>query len=703
MNIDKPGNLIRKREKWGWVCVCLGICLWAGCRQEVESPDPLENGMFLTYKSGDTYGEGGASVHYVAFAGKSENNKEWKSNGSQNGLSGKVPLQGDGMLNDVYMVINPDNKLANGLAQVHDKSSLEAVQIQSASLPDNVDISTGQRYHFFENVYVQSNGTVTYGKNGAVVNQVDPIQGKFLMAKAKVEFKIASEADMTVNGTKFVIQSVQLKNLPVYSYLIPQAFDGSGTIEKNFSSLTPATPGATSYMAETEVLIPEYIRGTSSDAKKVILVVTAQRWKNGLKVGTSEYELPVGNAMTPGAANPDDYDIDRNKVYTFSFTRVGGAGTEVDDWKVDKRVSDWENRDVPTNVSDVDGLFLETSLIENFRSFRLPRYVSFKATGKGGVTVEYPVDGNGVAVTQNDFNMQILWDDVSHKSGKLALKRGNWRTSDNFNISIRLRANNIEKVLVVKTVPTKFAQQGISTEVYTWMQAMNYTDSMTYLMPREMTDDRLILEYSRAKGTGCAAYYEGKEDDPLTGKGCWRVSTIREGLRYMYEHSIQEAITWAYEMGDNRNYQSYTSRVPPFIGSNFDWHHPPNSNFTPGSRVQKFKILCVLDDRLEKYYNIGVNAKDHPGDVDFETAKAICSGLTEGGYTDWRLPTAQESGYTLLNGGRQGIPNNFNAGLYWLDSGVAAGVDVPGGTPTPPGGVANVRCVRTKWTELTKN
>ena len=703
MNMDKPGNLLRKRKKWGWVCVCLGICLWGGCRQEVETPDPLENGMFLTYKSGDTYGEGGVSVHYVAFAGKTENTKEWKSNGRQNGLSGKVPLQGDGMLNDVYMVINPDDKLANGLAQVHDKSSLEAVQIQSASLPDKVDISTGQRYHFFENVYVQSNGTVTYGKNGAVVNQVDPIQGKFLMAKAKVEFKIASETDMTVDGTKYVIQSVQLKNLPVYSYLLPKVFDGSGTIEKSFSSLTPATPGATSYMAEAEVLIPEYIRGTSPDAKKVMLVVTAQRWKSGKKVGTSEYELPVGNAMTSGAPNPDDYNIDRNKVYTFSFTRVGGAGTEVDDWKVDKRVSDWENRDVPTDVSDVDGLFLETSLIEDFRSFRLPRYVGFKATGKGGVTVEYPRDESGVTVAQNDFNMQVLWDDASHKSGKLALRKGNWRTSGYFNVSIKLRANNIEKVLVVKSVPTRFAQQGISAEGYTWMQAMNYTDSMRYCWPKQMTDERLILEYSRAKGTGCAAYYEGKEDDPLTGKGCWRVSTIREGLWYMYEHSMESAYVWAYEMGDAREFQSYTSRVPPAIDPNFNWHHPPDRNFSAGSRIQQFRILCVLDDKLEKYYNVGVNAKDHPGDVDFETAKAICAGLTEGGYTDWRLPTAQESGYALLHGGTQGIPNNFNAGLYWLDIGVAAGVDNPGGTPTPPGGMANVRCVRTKWTEWTKN
>lgn len=693
---------MRDQKKWGWMCVCLSICLWVGCRQEVEAPDPLEKGMFLTYKSGDTYGEGGGAVHYAAFAGKTESNKEWKSNGSQNGLSGKVPLQGDGMLNDVYMVINPDDKLAGELARVHDKNSLAAVQIQSASLPDNVDISTGQRYHFFENVYVQSNGTVTYGKNGAVVNQVDPIQGKFLMAKAKVEFKIASEADMTVSETKFVIQSVQLKNLPVYSYLLPKAFDGSGTIEKSFSSLIPATPGATSYMAEAEVLIPEYIRGTSPDAKKVMLVVTAQRWKNGQKVGTSEYELPVGNAMTSGAANPDDYDIDRNKVYTFSFTRVGGAGTEVDDWKVDKRVSDWENRNVPTDVSDVDGLFLETSLIENFRSFRLPRYVSFKATGKGGVTVEYPKDESGVTVAPNDFNMKVLWDDDSHKSGKLVLRRGNWRTSDNFNVSIELRANNIKKVLVVKTVPAKFAQQGITPERYTWMQAMNYTDSMYYCWTAKMTDERLILEYSRAKGTGCAAYYEGKEDDPLTGKGCWRISTIREGLRYMHDNNIQ-AMLWAYEMGDAREYQSYTSRIPPVLAWNFDWHHPPDANFTAGSRSQKFPILCVLDDRLEKYYNVGVNAKDHPIDVDFETAKAICSGLTEGGYTDWRLPTAQESGYALLNGGTQGIPNNFDAGLYWLNIGVAAGVDNPGGTPNPPGGVANVRCVRTKWTEWTKN
>lgn len=696
--MDKPGDLIRDRKKWGWLGVCLGICLWAGCRQEVETPAPLENGMFLTYKSGDTYGEGGASVHYVAFAGKTASNKEWKSNGSQNGLSGKVPLQGEGMLNDVYMVINPDETLAQELAAVHDKSSLEAVRVLGAKLPENVSTSAGQRYYNFENLYVQPNGIVTYGKNGAAVNQIDPIQGKFLMAKVKVVFDIASEADMIVTGTKYVIQSVRLKNLPAYSYLLPKVFDGTETAEKNFSSLTPATPGATSYKAETEVLVPEYLRGTSPEAKKVILVVTAQRWKDGKNVGTSEYELPVGNAMASGAVNPDDYNIDRNKVYTFSFTRIGGEGTAVDDWRVDKKVSDWEVRDVPTDVTEADGLFLETTLINEFRSFRLPRYVTFKATGKGGVTVDYAIDEHGNTVAQNDFDMEVLWDDATHKSGKLSLKRGNWRTDGvNFDVWIKLRANNIEKVLRVNTVPPKFAEQGISAESYTWMQAMNYTDDMLYCWSRAMTDERLILEYSRAKGTGCAAYYEGREDDPLTGKGCWRVSTIREGLRYMYDHSIQSAFVWAYEMGDTREYQSYTSRVPPAIGSNFNWHHPPDANFSAGSRSQKFRILCVLDDRLEKYYNVGVNAKDHSGDVSYAEARAICAGLTEGGYTDWRLPTAQESGYALLNAGTQGIPNNFDAGLYWLEGGVAAGVDNPGGTPTPPGGVANVRCVRTKW------
>lgn len=694
MNINKRRNFIRERKKWGWMGVCLYIGLLSGCRQEVEPPDPLAGGIFLSYNSAATSGTTAVKVRSLVFAGTTESNKVLTYNAEAEGATGKIPLQGI-KLNDIHTVINPEKDLG----YIQNIGDLQSVKI-SENLPADVNDPARQRYHCFANVYVHEDGKMTYGKSGTEdISKTLLTTSEYTMAKMKVEFDLKSEADMTITGgTKLVIQSVRVKNLPSYGYLIPKAYDGTTFKEKDGKLSQPASPSATSYAASAQVLIPEYLRA-SAGAQKMTLVVTADRYKDGKRLGSSEYEVPVGNAIASGA-DQNDYNIDRNKVYTFRFTRLTGAGTQVDDWVVDKSVTTWEDREVDTEVGDMSGFFLETTFIDNFRAFRLPRYVSFKSIGGGRVTVDQPRDVNGNTIPGNDFSMDIVWDDATHKSGKLALKKGNWRTSGNFTAKIKLRANNIEKTLVVHTVPTQYAKRGITSDNYDWLQAMNYTQEMKYCWPKEMNDEKLIRIYSQAweagGPTGCVAYFEGSEGDPLTGKGCWRVATMREGLRYMLDSGYRGTI-WAYEMGDLKNYQSYAARInesTPVPPMDSDLHHPDNENIPVLSRIQKVPILCVLDDKLEKNYNVGVNASDHPVGVTFEEAQQICNDLREGGFADWRLPTVQESMYAIVNAGTQGIPNNFNAGLYWLSTGEAAGPDSP--TPSQPA-MANVRCIRTKW------
>lgn len=711
MNINKRRNFIRERKKWGWMGVCLCIGLLSACRQEVEPPDPLAGGMFLSYNSAATSGTTAVKVRSLVFAGTTESNKVLTYNAEAEGATGKIPLQGI-KLNDIHTVINPEKDLG----YIQNIGDLQSVKI-SENLPADVNAPARQRYHCFANVYVHDDGRITYGKDGTEdISKTLLTTSEYTMAKMKVEFNFLSETDMTIaGGIKLVIQKVSVKNVPSYGYLIPKAYDGTTFKEKDGNLSQPASPSATSYAASAQVLIPEYLRA-SAGAQKVTLVVTADRYKDGKRLGSSEYEVPVGNAIAPGA-DQNDYNIDRNKVYTFKFTRLTGAGTQVDDWVVDKSVTTWEDREVDTEVGDMSGFFLETTFIDNFRAFRLPRYVSFKSIGGGRVTVDQPRDANGNTIPGNDFSMDIVWDDATHKSGKLALKKGNWRTSGDFTAKIKLRANNIEKTLVVHTVPTRYAQEGITKTKYDWLEAMNYTDEMQYCWPKDMNDEKLIRIYSQAweagGPTGCAAYYEGTADDPLTGQGCWRVSTIREGLRYMMDKkesspNYSGESVWAYEMADKKDYQSYLAKIntDPSKGSladfpdpSSDLHHPAESNIPtfPRKSFNKFSILCVLDDKLEKNYNVGVNASDHPVDVTFEEAEKICTDLREGGFADWRLPTVDESMYAIINAGTQGIPNNFNAGLYWRADRTAAGVTNPGGTPDPPGGVANVRCVRTKW------
>ena len=170
------------------------------------------------------------------------------------------------------------------------------------------------------------------------------------------------------------------------------------------------------------------------------------------------------------------------------------------------------------------------------------------------------------------------------------------------------------------------------------------------------------------------------------------MSTIREGLYYLRAQRIN-GILWSSELGwSNKSYTASTTYGFP----SGDLHHPGDLYIPLYYRTSSYRVLCVQDDKLEKYYHLEVNRADHSGEVSFAEAQRICQNLTEGGKTGWRLPTLAEAGYALLKAGREGIPNNFNAALYWLANGQAAGLTQPGGT-TPPGGVANVRCVRNRW------
>lgn len=703
MNINKPGNFIRERKKWGWMGVCLCIGLLSGCRQEVESPDALAGGIFLSYKSAAASGGAAVRVRSLVFAGTTESDKVLTYNAEAEGGTGKIPLQGI-KLNDIHTVINPEKDLG----YIRTIGDLQSVKI-SESLPDSVNDPSRQRYHCFANVYVHEDGRMTYGKTGTEdISKTLLTTSEYTMAKMKVEFELKSENDMTIDGIKLVIQSVRVKNVPFYGYLIPRAYDGMNFTERVGHLSKPASPSDPSYTASAEVLIPEYLRA-SDEAPKMTLVVTADRYQGGTRLGSSEYEIAVGNAIASGVSQ-NDYNIDRNKVYTFKFTKLTGAGTQVDDWVVDKSVTTWEDREVDTEVGDMSGFFLETTYIDNFRAFRLPRYVSFKSIGGGRVTVGKPTNQEGDTITGNEFSLDIVWDDATHKSGKLALRKGNWRTSEDFIVKIKLRANNIEKTLVIRTVPTQYAKVGIQGKM-TWIQAMNYTREVGIsFLPKQMNDEKLIRIYSQAwkaggadGPTGCAAYFEGSgPSDPVFGQGCWRVSTIREGLGFMKDSTLENKI-WAYEMTDNSSNSSYTARLTKEGGaappSELNMLHPTNNYFPSANRnngYNTFPVLCVLDDRLEMNYNVGVNASDHPVGVTFEEAEKICTDLREGGFADWRLPTVEESMYAIENAGTQGIPNNFNAGLYWRADHSAAGVDNPRGTGYFDG-KANVRCVRTKW------
>lgn len=675
-------NLIWNRKKWGWTGVCLCICFLAGCRQECEiGPDLPGDGMFLTYNSDAEPMEGITDhVRVIVFSGSSASGeKTFRYNGEFSGLTGKIPLRA-GEYHDIYTVINEEADMAG----VNTLEALNAVQI-SKNLPQDAKALV-QRFHCFKNVYARGDGSgVILDEAGRDISNEGLKQSEYTMAKVDLAFDLNPT---TKEGITLKFTGVQLTGLPKYGFLWPpRTYNGT---EYNSQSINvPVTLPGQQYRFNTEVLIPEYL--VSGD-RKAVMVIQADRFRGSEKIGSSEFRFPVGNAINGST----DYNINRGKVYKFKFTAITGMGIQVDDWKVTKGVNDWEQHSADTEISEAYGFFLQTDLLDDFKAFRMPRYVNFHAEGPGAVWIDELRDAaTGNAVAPNDLRVRVLWDDDTHKGGKLQIQLGNWRTGGGYTAKLKMRANNIERTLTIKCVGARYSVRELGK--LQWFTAMGYTNAVANQYAGSLPFDILIREYS--KGTdyrGCAGYFEGNQNDPLTGIGCWRLPTIREGLQYMSDtRKPPNYRLWAYEMGENPS-KSYTSffsegKLPP------DMHHPPNWYIPQGQRGDLIDVMCVQDDRLEKYYNVEVNAADYPEGVTYAEAQSICADLNENGETDWRLPTSAESAYALVNAGTQGIPNNLNAGLYWLQGGVAAGVDNPGGTSGPPGGVANVRCVRNRW------
>lgn len=667
------------KKQW-WMALCLCVCFLAGCEEAELTPDPVPgiNGMLL-FNLGSAMSSQ-SKVRVILFSAPTEaGNKSFRYNKLFTGLSGfNVPLY-PGEYNDVYTVIDEEEDLSS----VAGWSSFAAVKI-SRNLP--AVNATKQRYYEYKNIHALNDGTGKILYNGADISKTGLRSSMYTMARVFLSFDL----NPVLDGVNLRFREAELSNVPGFGYLYPKAYDGTDYMKKTIPLGTSIVTGGR-YKFETQLLVPEYLLAAGNN-RRMTLTVRADRYRGAVKEGSSEYTVNVGNDIVAGNTSRD---VNRNKVYTFKFTGVTGLGQQVDDWQVKAAVEAWDERTVESEIGEAYGFFLQTEKIDDFKAYRMPRYVSFKATGPGKVWVDKPRELNWEdTVARNDFVCDVVWDDDSHRSGQLALKLGNWRTGVGFSVRIKLRANNIEKTLVVNCAGARFASRYL--DAMSWAEGMGYTNEANSGFNGGISQDAMIRLYSQGDAyRGCAGYYEGTANDPLTGRGCWRMSTIREGLFYMrlkggeyLSHKL-----WASEiMWSNK---AYTASGNGHIPTG-DLHHPGDPYYPPAYRNSLLKVLCVQDDKLEKYYHVEVNRADHSGEVSFTEAQRICQNLTEGGKTGWRLPTAAEGGYALLKAGREGIPNNFNAALYWLANGQAAGLTQPGGT-TPPGGVANVRCVRNRW------
>lgn len=683
MNLGKRKNMVQNKKRRKWGAVCLGLCLLTACQQEIGiDPDP-EGGMFLMYNS-DVKPLAGTTdkVRAIVFAASSPSgSKTFVSNTEFTGTSGKIPLQG-GKYQDIYMIINEEEDLA-GI------KTLE--QLQNVKINENLSTDVNairQRYHYSHNIYARTDGSVLDG-DGVPLTELSSSQ--YTAAKVRVEFDltpVTGDVSLKFTGAKLI-------EVPAYSYLIPRTYDGTGYGERNFNLPAHDVPGAP-YKHTVEVAVPEYL--PPAGGQVMMLIISADRYRNGSKEGSSEYQFQVGNYSMTGAGT--DNNVDRNKVYKFKFTGITGPGVAVDDWKVGKQVVDsWTEEQVDTEVDGAYGFFLQTELLDNFRAFRMPRYVNFRAEGPGKVWVDVPRFSGGEAMVPNQFSCKVLWNDNSEKSGRLELKLGNWQVGKDFDVYIRMVANNIERTLIVKCKSTVFSKQYFTG---TWGEGMGYQSAMLGVLGRELGKRDVMIKYWSQDGPrkGCAGYYDpdNADNDPVTGKGCWRMATIRENIIYARDvQYVSKTNFWAYEAlehDENASYYTYCKIKPPSdvdLGQDLDKNY-----YGTRKRDEVCAFLCVQDDKLDIYYNIEVSPADYEINVSYDFAQKVCDDIPNDGKGKWRLPSPQEADYALKNAGTQGIPNNFNAGLYWLNTGEAAGPANPTPSQSPTGN-ANVRCVRARW------
>lgn len=383
--------MIQIKEKRGWWALCLGLFLLAACQQETGiDPDP-SRGMFLMYNS-DVKPLAGTTdkVRVIVLAGEQTGTKTWVSNTEFTGTSGKIPLQG-AKYQDIYTIINEEKSLAD----INTLEKLQNVKINE-NLPTDVNAVT-QRYHYYHNIYARADGSgMILDENGTDISKTGLTTSEYTAAKVRVEFNITP---ITSDGISLKFTGAKLTGVPAYSYLLPQTYDGDRYSKRDL--VLPEHTNGKLFQYTTELAVPEY---WPADDRVMMLVIQADRYRGTTKLGSSEYRFSVGNSM----AGATDNKVDRNKVYKFKFTAVTGMGTQVDDWNVGKQVETWEEQPVDTEVGEAYGFFLQTERLDNFRSFRMPRYVNFRAEGPGRVLIDKPRYESGDTVALNEFMARTL-------------------------------------------------------------------------------------------------------------------------------------------------------------------------------------------------------------------------------------------------------------------------------------------------------
>ena len=517
--------------------------------------------------------------------------------------------------NDIYVIGNEPIDLSN----VKRPEELKNIQMNTEGSLN------ASKFVFFKkllNVNVRNKNEIYLEGESTPVSELE-IKLQRVIAKLSVNFDLSTEIyeEQTTTGTYVNFESMELIRIPKYSYLIPETYKKEeGFLDNRVFLLKNSSTEQNHFTwSSGEIYLPEYI--LENDDYKVEL-----RIKGTSKGTTHIYTLPIGDAMNAVDSHSTDWNITRNRHYRLTIKAITGYGEE--SLEVKTSVAGWSEINVPIDITGTSFLAVNKRTIE-VKSLRFYTYVRFACSNP--IEVELPI---GVSIN-NQLAFTIEYDDASRRSGRIGFRRGNWNTGQNITYVTTLKSGSSSVKINLQLFKSEIVDRGSAQG--TWAAAMGYPAEANNKKVGYYNDE---LYKKATTETGCRAYYpQGVDpDDPIRGKGCWRLATIRENW------SFQIKMTWAIE---------------EFSATDGYYTTAPNTLMNV-AKSQKRYYNCALDVRPPELSDFIASSEDVPK-VSKENAESICTKLGAG----WRLPTGKEMNYVFLNAGTNGLPNNFFSDSYW--------------------------------------
>lgn len=517
--------------------------------------------------------------------------------------------------NDIYVIGNEPIDLSN----VKRPEELKNIQMNTEG---SLNASKFVFFRKLLNVNVRNKNEIYLEGESTPVSELE-IKLQRVIAKLSVNFDLSTEIyeEQTPTGTYVNFESMELIRIPKYSYLIPETYKKEeGFLDNRVFLLKNSSTEQNHFTwSSGEIYLPEYI--LENDDYKVEL-----RIKGTSKGTTHIYTLPIGDAMNAVDSHSTDWNITRNRHYRLTIKAITGYGEE--SLEVKTSVAGWSEINVPIDITGTSFLAVNKRTIE-VKSLRFYTYLRFACSNP--IEVELPI---GVTIN-NQLAFTIEYDDASKRSGRIGFRRGNWNTGQNITYVTTLKSGSSSVKINLQLFKSEIVDRGSAQG--TWAAAMGYPAEANNKKVGYYNDE---LYKKATTETGCRAYYPQGVDpnDPIRGKGCWRLATIRENW------SFQIKMTWAIE---------------EFSATDGYYTTAPNTLMNV-AKSQKRYYNCALDVRPPELSDFVVSSEDVTG-VSKENAESICTILGTG----WRLPTGEEMNYVFLNAGTNGLPNNFFSDSYW--------------------------------------